>query len=790
MKLASLKARSVRGIPRDWTDLPIGAQGLVIFGQNGVGKSSVVDAIEYAVSGKTSLFPVRRQNVNWENGAPHVRHGASEISVKVAGSKKPFPLSADEYPDNLPEEDQAWILAARSASFVLRRHMLLSFVTRDPRDRYELLEPFMNLDAYRATENALRDLKGELETAHAAAATTMRECEGPLRRIFNLEPGQPVTGDVLLERLNAALRQLNMEEVQTREALDARSDEIAKQLGGEEQTARLATLGGLKTEIQHLGYVANLTELLDALFAAIDELEKEVEARTDAVLTDLLTRGREAIESTGLTTCPLCEQDIDSDAVLARLDERIEADARITAGRKLVAERRTAVLSHLQPLAQSMERFIEHWDKAVETPLPDQYGQTVTLLRELEAEIEREQPKIARTREFLPRLNACVGSHEPVIGILDALIATEGGGERRMLLGRADGLVKAMMTDWPAYEAAVHAANRLEQSLAISNRLHDHAVEARKSAVGAMFDDVARTANEFYEKIHPGEGVATSRLQVRDVGNGSLTLSTNFHGNEENPLLHYSESHLDTLSLCYFFALRRHEADMRPLFKMLVLDDVMHSVDADHRARIAEVLKEEFSDHQIVITTHDIHFFDALRRELGANGYHYLRINNWDLERGPVLGDPLTDFDRIMVAEEREKLGQETLAAAGGRFFEWLLKETTEALDVAIPARFKRGHDLGNLWPPLAAKLRRQKGFVAAHDGLVEALEQNSWVRNNCGAHFNDDPVPPTPEEVRAFAAMLASLYEALHCPNCRKFIGRQQNDDWRCVCGNQAYPK
>src|SRR5262249_17795752 len=153
----------------------------------------------------------------------------------------------------------------------------------------------------------------------------------------------------------------------------------------------------------------------------------------------------------------------------------------------------------------------------------------------------------------------------------------------------------------------------------------------------------------------------------------------------ENPLLHFSESHLDTLGLCYFLALRRHEALRAPGFKLLVLDDVLHSVDADHRGRIAMLIKDQFSDHQIIITTHDIHFYEGLRRELGSSGYAYRRINNWDLTRGPVFGDPLADFDRITVSEEREQLSPESLAAAGGRFFEWLLRETTESLEVSVP---------------------------------------------------------------------------------------------------------
>ena len=38
MKLNSLKASSIRGIPKEWPEVSIGNRGLIIYGPNGVGK--------------------------------------------------------------------------------------------------------------------------------------------------------------------------------------------------------------------------------------------------------------------------------------------------------------------------------------------------------------------------------------------------------------------------------------------------------------------------------------------------------------------------------------------------------------------------------------------------------------------------------------------------------------------------------------------------------------------------------------------------------------------------------
>ena len=109
------------------------------------------------------------------------------------------------------------------------------------------------------------------------------------------------------------------------------------------------------------------------------------------------------------------------------------------------------------------------------------------------------------------------------------------------------------------------------------NRLYQHAVDARKETIQAVLVEVSTKANEFYERIHPSEGIATSKLSVRLATQKSVEMETSFYGEEAHPLRYFSESHLDTLGLCYFFALRKREAQKTPEFRLMVLDDVMHA---------------------------------------------------------------------------------------------------------------------------------------------------------------------------------------------------------------------
>ena len=351
-------------------------------------------------------------------------------------------------------------------------------------------------------------------------------------------------------------------------------------------------------------------------------------------------------------------------------------------------------------------------------------------------------------------------------------------------------MAQSLIEDAQVYQILERKIAALNRQRGIVERLHRHALEARKEAAQEILDSVSSVANTLHEQIHPGENIASLNLAVRTAVERSINLSTHLYGTDEHPLLHYSESHLDTLGLCYFLAVRRREAAQNERFKVLILDDVLHSVDADHRDRIAKLLKREFTDHQIIIATHDWHFFERLRAALGTNDFKYLAVTDWDIERGPITSDPSTDLDRILSKEQRETKGHEELVGAGGRLFEWMLKQLTERLEVAVRARFERKQDIGNLWPPLCSKLRRHASFTGAHPTLAGDLSNSTWVRNACGAHHNETASAVTPGEVREFADLLAALYSATHCDDCGAFNAKKDNDDWRCDCATITYPR
>lgn len=788
MKIATLKASSVRGIPRAWPDLSVGPKRLVIYGPNGVGKSSIVDAFEFALTRQSSLFPENRQGVSWDTAAPHVKTGPGEIVIELIDGPITAEIGATVDRSKHPPSVSTWIDLAEESHFVLRRHMLLRFVNERPQDRYALLSPFCNLGPFQPIEAALCGWVDRLETDRAGEAAKITASEQRLRHVFKLGDNSPVTNAGILEVVNSGLEEIGLAGCSSAAEFEARKRELSVALGGKERTDRLGVLGGLKTQAQRLGRLADQSEALKAFLSALQDLERARSERTHEVLIDLLAAGRLAIESAGLEACPLCEQPIDRPSLLARIDERIRADEHIARLRETTAERRKILLRPLEALGTAFHSFAENWAVNVSEPLPPQYAKETALIQELTTGVEDNALTSNGLGELIARTNASITSHDPVIQTLDSLTGKEGGGERRNKCLESISIIEAYLDDWAPLQQLRKEYTCIEERKRLIERIHGHSVEARKAAVQSTLDRVSGTANRFYSALHPNENIGSSTLAVRQVGQGSVTLTTEFYGEQEHPLLHYSESHLDTLGLCYFLALRKHEATKTPSFKVLILDDVMHSVDAEHRGRVARLLREEFDDHQVIITTHDFYFYDTLRKSLGSANISYQAITGWDIDRGPILGDPSTDLDVVLDKGNYTKRRADDLSASGGRFFEWLLKQLDERLQIAILARFERRHDVGNLWPPLCGKLKKQKEFLAAYPLLADGLDKSLWVRNACGAHDNETESAVTPGEVHEFVGLLADLYTAVHCSGCDALLAKQPDDGWRCDCGRLSF--
>ena len=168
----------------------------------------------------------------------------------------------------------------------------------------------------------------------------------------------------------------------------------------------------------------------------------------------------------------------------------------------------------------------------------------------------------------------------------------------------------------------------------------------------------------------------------------------------------------------------------------LVLDDVVNSLDVDHRGRLADFLASEYEDRQIIVLTHDHLFYERLRRR--APRWRTLEFTSWAYEEGPRLagydvgGFLEKAFDALAGGD------LQGAAAKGRRALEELLQEVCEA--IGAPLAFRRGfrndrREVGELLIGLRHTLKRNKKATPDLIELLDGVDADVQAALNVEAH-------------------------------------------------------
>ncbi|WP_199089789.1 AAA family ATPase [Bosea sp. ASV33] len=137
----------------------------------------------------------------------------------------------------------------------------------------------------------------------------------------------------------------------------------------------------------------------------------------------------------------------------------------------------------------------------------------------------------------------------------------------------------------------------------------------------------------------------------------------------QQPQHFLNEARLSALALAFYLAGRLAcvPSAPSPALKLLVLDDVLVGLDYANRRPLLAVLEKHFSDWQIVLLTHDRHWFEVVRAAIPADRwtchemYEMVAITG---EATPYLRPVPSDIVKATLKQAREFIVQKHLPAA------------------------------------------------------------------------------------------------------------------------------
>jgi len=130
----------------------------------------------------------------------------------------------------------------------------------------------------------------------------------------------------------------------------------------------------------------------------------------------------------------------------------------------------------------------------------------------------------------------------------------------------------------------------------------------------AKFDNNFHVSKFFFDKEFTEDGKVEFIINVKiDFMNNSLDVYHHF----------LNEARLSALAIAIHFAIIRNVSDklQNSSLKLLILDDLLISLDMSNRLSLIAILKEYFRDFQIFLFTHDKGFFEILKDKMSWKSY-------------------------------------------------------------------------------------------------------------------------------------------------------------------------
>lgn len=808
IRVESLSIQEFRGVRN--LRLQLSSENYAICGPNGTGKSGIVDAVEFVLSGNISrLSGSGTGGLSIKEHGPHVdcrnrpalAYVTAVVSIPTLNAQATLTRSAKDPKSLIIQPDTPAIRdviarVARHPEFVLSRRELIKYILAEPGQRSKEVMALLRLEQVEAIRATLQRISNASERDRKAKEITRKEAASALLGALGI-PKLAVAE--LLPAVNERRATLSLPALQAFDAQTSIRDGLAAAAAAAaaapmrvQKAEAQANLAALASQIDTMYSEASTTarssvqESLATLIADEDFLKS-------ATREDLLKKALEVFDG---VVCPVCDNAWEDaqfrEMIAAKLERYTAAAAQKQAIERMITplllelreairlcKEAQAIASLLKPPAGT--NGILEWQSELEASLRD-----LAAILPLKAAMDRLTVLAARPKSIAPE----VISIQAAVSALPEPSAHDAARDYLVIGQERLDVYRRAKLDEVAAEAKAKQAKQV---------FDIYGVSTTRSLEG-IYDSVQETFSRLYRIINKeDEGEFEAKLKP---SLGKLGFDVDFYGRGFFPPgAYHSEGHQDGMGLCLYLALMKHLAG--DAFTFAVLDDVLMSVDSGHRREVSKLLRSEFPNTQFLLTTHDEIWLRHMKSVGLIKGKSAAHFRTWSVDVGPTEWSDRDVWDEI---DSHLKVNDVRAAAALLRnYLEHSAKEICHQLRAPVAFRGDAQFTLGDLLPSGLGRLskllkqgkktaqswkqadlmedlnRRERRFQAAS----EATKADQW-QVNAAVHFNEwtnfskeDFLPL----VQSFKTLLAEF----RCPDCEALLevvpdtGTEQG--LRCAC-------
>lgn len=784
---------------------------LMVFGRNGTGKSSITDGWEWFHSGtiqhlaregaKASAYPSRLPA-----GSPPSEGYVEIVFHDAAGGTVRQPLGGRAAVPTNPA-GLGWFRERTTHPCHIRFEDLNRFVYLTKTERFDELAALMGFKEQVELQKQLRRVEGKLAEKLTAAQREQSMQAASVVAHFKLSQDEEPTAEAVLDRFVGLFTRHGMAGVETWADVERGKNELTTRVEHDARAKELKDVEALARCLDRLD-VPDLGAAVEAYAAALTAFQAEERAAVADMLLGLYQRGeaavvrqREDADATG-DACPLCGQVYAGD-LLAHIQGELHALGAVRAARDAAERAREAArvqLPHHDALAGAVARGVadageaaaqfavgalharcEELDRLIAALRRDLGVKVEALSNDAGHRISEAAPVLAGTAA------ATMGARDAVRAAISARAAdlADDGARARLVADQAK-VVRGLEL-WANYRKASRRVAALVHCHDEYRALVERYVAMNVDDVDTRFAAISADVDRYFGILEAyTDGVAHPALRLVRDQDRAVILEVEFRGERVSPAYSYlSESQLNSFGLAVFLASVRH---VNRDFRVVVLDDVVNSFDAYKRPQMIRLLKQEFSDFQVIVLTHDDVWWTELIDQCPQ--WARVRIKRYEPGIGPVPEAAKSEREKV----EAYLLDDEPTQAARtlGPMLERKLQALCEAMQVSVTYNARNEYTLRPLLQSLVTRAKDKLGELHPLHTAAKVLEENTTFRN-FSAHWKNPASGLTTPEVREVLDQWLKVEAHVRCaqPTCGVLTSwRSEVKHFACGCGTTVLTK
>lgn len=746
-KINKLKLKKFRGATDETIfEFDPGKRLVVIFGENGTGKTTVLDAIDFACN-KNNEVSLKNKSI----GSQKYKYLMSlssqladlEVEIETVESKKCIAkfgskgvVTADA---GLPRVE------------ILRRDSILKIINGQPKERFEEIREMVSYPRIKQIEDALREAQKNISKTYDDAVKAYLQEESNLKNVWD-EVGDKSKDFMVWAKQRAVTDKVDLEKQKNYWDNLSRKSEGLQVINENIKTSMIKVS-------EFAGTLAQKNK--DFQEKILGKIEKEG-------LNDLLENAKKYIErQKSISACPVCNNNIEKDTLITDINTRINQMKDL----KQIQDEITSIASEKESLDGQVNKdkkaFDTLYQEIIELRKKNDTGQTKSAILTKEEDLD--------SLKILQSVNEW------------AIRATQAQKDFHQ--------ISLIQRSYGNYFEKKNEAEKCAKKAEKIKMLLQEIEQVRKKAVDSVLSGISSSVEKMYSRIHPDEGIGSVKFYLDPKKSESLEFDGTFQGNSVPPQAYYSESHLDTLGICVFLALSQYNCHDG----VVLLDDVLTSVDQQHMGRFIDMLEEEAkSFQQVIVTTHYRPWRDRYRMPVKqSNEVQLIQLLPWTSDSGVRHTRTKFYVDEIRESINDPKFDRQKVASKSGILLEHLLDELSLKYECKVPRKSDHRYTLGEFFDAIDSKIRKIMAVsknladTVALQKILDDIQNTTFVRNEVGCHYSETGALLADEDVRDFGNKVVNFSELLLCEYCGSFPNKNKSGTyWECNCNKlKLYP-